>query len=118
MRRMTGPEPTHVAGVSGLVVRDGHLLMVRRSRHGPAPRRWALPGGKVEPGETLQQALRREIREETGLRVRIGRPAGAVIRERYLIVCYWCEVSGGTLAEGDDAEIAQWVPVGEVARRT
>ncbi|MFF2546644.1 NUDIX domain-containing protein [Kitasatospora sp. NPDC058063] len=57
--------------VTGIAVRDGQMLLLNQDTEGP--RTWSLPGGKVEDGETLTQALRREMREETGLDVEVGR---------------------------------------------
>src|SRR5262245_60673385 len=64
--------PTLV-GVRALIVRDGHVLLVRH-RHGRQP--WALPGGGVERYERLDEAARREAREETGAHVRIDQLLG------------------------------------------
>ena len=68
--------------VGGIVVEAGHLLMVQRATS-PGIGRWSIPGGKVESGETLADALRREIAEETGLDVRVGQMIG------------WVELIGG-----------------------
>lgn len=65
----------------GAVVRDGagRLLLVLRGRE-PAAGLWSIPGGKVEPGESREAALRREVREETGLEVEVIAPVGVVER--------------------------------------
>lgn len=59
------------ARVAGIALDDGKILLLDQDTDGP--RRWSLPGGKVEDGETLEQALVREMREETGAEVEIGR---------------------------------------------
>jgi 8-oxo-dGTP diphosphatase len=63
----------------GAVVHDsaGRLLLIRRG-HEPGRGLWSVPGGRVEPGETLAAAVEREVREETGLAVRAGEPVGSV----------------------------------------
>jgi ADP-ribose pyrophosphatase YjhB (NUDIX family) len=86
----------------------GRLLVIQRG-HDPGRGLWSLPGGRVEPGETDEQAVLREMREETGLDVRPGPLAGTVVRGRYEIHDYVCEVLGGQLRAGDDAADARWV---------
>jgi ADP-ribose pyrophosphatase YjhB (NUDIX family) len=74
----TGAE-TPVVPCVGAIVRDaaGRLLLIQRG-HPPHPGRWSLPGGRIEPGETPEQAVEREVLEETGLRVRAGAVVGRV----------------------------------------
>lgn len=68
MPRSTRPLP--VVGVGGVVIRDGRVLLARRAR-APLEGQWSIPGGHVEWGETLEQAVVRELREETALDVRV-----------------------------------------------
>lgn len=69
-------QPTHPQlAVSGAIFRDGKVLLVRRARS-PAKGFYSLPGGRVEFGESLHQALAREVDEETGLRIEIAGLAG------------------------------------------
>jgi 8-oxo-dGTP diphosphatase len=72
-------DPTPVVNCVGGVVHDaeGRLLLIRRG-HDPHRGRWSLPGGRVEAGESPQQAVEREVREETGLSVRAGAAVGRV----------------------------------------
>jgi ADP-ribose pyrophosphatase YjhB (NUDIX family) len=101
----------------GAVVHDaaGRLLLVRRAND-PGRGQWSLPGGRVEPGESDASAVARELREETGLEVRVGSLIGSVQRGSYLIFDYAAEVIGGELAAGDDASDAAWVTRAEFTR--
>jgi mutator protein MutT len=60
--------------VGAAIFREGRLLLLRRSKEVPYPELWEIPGGHVEKGERLESALRREVREETGLEIRVGPP--------------------------------------------
>ncbi|MFC0865756.1 NUDIX hydrolase [Sphaerimonospora cavernae] len=100
--------------VGAIVVDEsGRLLLIRRGRP-PAEGRWSLPGGRVEPGETDAEAVRRELREETGLDVTVDRWAGAVERPGPGGVTYEIHDYVATadppapLSPGDDAADARW----------
>lgn len=106
----------------GAIVRgaDGRLLLVRRANP-PAPGSWSLPGGRVEPGESDADAVRREMAEETGLAVVVGPVIGTVERPgpglaTYVIRDHACTVVGGELRAGDDASDAGWFAADELAR--
>jgi 8-oxo-dGTP diphosphatase len=58
--------------VAALIVQDGKILICQRTRHQTMPLKWEFPGGKIEPGEELEEALRRELDEELGVRAAIG----------------------------------------------
>ncbi|MDQ4086013.1 MAG: NUDIX domain-containing protein [Actinomycetota bacterium] len=105
----------------GAIVRDGRgrLLMVRRG-HEPAAGTWSVPGGRVEPGESDVDAVVREVREETGLVVRVGALVGRVQRAGahetvYDIHDYAAEVVAGRLCAATDAADARWVGEAEMA---
>ena len=116
------PPEAPVLGVGAVVVRDGKVLLVKRG-HEPLKGRWSLPGGRVELGETLVEAVRREIREETGLEIEVGpvlevfdriERRGTHVASHLVIVDYLCTCVGGTLCAADDAEDAVWVEPGDL----
>ena len=94
---------------AGAVVRDrdGRLLLVRRG-HAPSLGLWSVPGGRVEDGETPEQAAAREVLEETGLQVAVGRLLGSVRIGDYLVHDFAADVVGGTIRAGDDASDVRW----------
>jgi 8-oxo-dGTP diphosphatase len=108
--RPPGPVGPRV-GVGGIAVLEGRVVLIRRGKP-PFEGRWSIPGGTVEWGETLEQALAREMMEETALRVqprklltlfdRILKVADEVTYH-YVIADYWCEVLSGTPVAGSDA---------------
>ena len=113
---MSGPE----VAVGAVCVHADALLLVRRGR-GPAAGEWAVPGGRVEWGETLHEAVVRETSEETGLEVVVDRFLGWVERldetYHYVILDFAVTVldPARPLVAGDDAAEAAWVPVPELS---
>lgn len=113
--------PARLVPCIGAVIIDasGRLLLIKRG-HEPGKGLWSLPGGRVEPGEADEQALIREVLEETGLAVRPGLLIGVVRRAApggavFDIRDYAATVTGGTLAAGDDADDARWASQSELA---
>lgn len=111
-----------VVAVGGIVIDrsagEPRVILIKRGR-APSAGRWSLPGGRVEPGERLLDALARELHEEVGIFVKIG-PLVAVVEVidppyHYVILDYLCEPLGGDLRAGDDAIEAALVPVSELA---
>ncbi|MEE8218027.1 MAG: NUDIX hydrolase [Vicinamibacteria bacterium] len=104
-------------GVGGVVLSDQRVLLIRRGKQ-PLVGRWSIPGGTVEWGETLEQALVREMAEETGLEVEpqelltvfdwIEREGDRVVFH-YVIADYLCRCLSGTARAGSDALEVRWV---------
>jgi 8-oxo-dGTP diphosphatase len=111
---MTTGTERPLVGVGVVLIDEGNILLVRRGRD-PGRGLWAVPGGKVEGGEGLRVAARREVAEETGLDVEIGDVVwvGEVIDPGYHIVLidYAGTVVGGAVQVGDDADEVRWVPL-------
>lgn len=111
--------------VGAVVFRDSAVLLVRRGQP-PAQGLWAIPGGSVRLGETLQAAAEREILEETGVVIRAGEPVFVFdvirhdeqgrVRYHYVIVDLAAEYVSGEICPGDDAADARWVSQEEVAQ--
>lgn len=109
---MTGRPDRPSVGVGAVLIHEGRVLLIRRGKE-PLRGRWVVPGGTVELGETLEEALVREIQEETGLLVRprqvvavfdrIQRVADRV-DYHYVIVDYLCDYVAGEARAGSDAE--------------
>jgi 8-oxo-dGTP diphosphatase len=107
--------------VDGVWVRGGRILLVRRGRP-PFKGGWALPGGFVNLRETVEQAVAREVWEETGLRGRPEKLVGVYSgpdrdpRKPTTSVVFHIVGRGGEPRGGDDAAEARWIPLREVGR--
>ncbi|HET6792995.1 MAG TPA: NUDIX domain-containing protein [Acidimicrobiales bacterium] len=111
---MTGPELC----VGAVVVDDGRLLLIRRG-HGPAAGEWSVPGGRVRAGETMAEAVVREVMEETGLEVVCDELVGWVERfgedRHFVIFDFRARLFGeAEPVAGDDAAEASWVALDDV----
>ena len=121
--RPTAPQ----VGVGAVVFHDGAVLLVQR-RNPPCADEWAIPGGKVRLGETLQEAAEREILEETGIHIKAGEPvyafdliendASGQVRWHYAIIDLQAEYIDGEIQAADDAGAAAWFKPEELARVT
>jgi len=109
--------------VGAVIFYQDRVLLVKRSNH-PAKGMWAVPGGKIRAGETMQHALVREIKEETGLDITVGnivyvfdvitRDEKDKLSFHYVIIDFLCEMKGGKLQAGDDAREVRWVSAAEL----
>jgi 8-oxo-dGTP diphosphatase len=105
--------------VGALLFDRDRILLVERGKE-PLKGYWSLPGGVLETGETLEEGVMREVREETGLEVkplgvleifeRIMRDSQGAPEYHYVLIDYICRVTGGSLAAGDDVSRVAWVP--------
>jgi ADP-ribose pyrophosphatase YjhB (NUDIX family) len=105
-------------GVGALIFDEDRILMAERGGE-PLKGWWSIPGGLVETGESLDAAIRREVREETGLAVcplgvieifeRIMRDSQGAAEYHYVLIDYICRVDDGTACAGDDVSRVEWV---------
>ena len=117
------PERPYLA-VSAAILRDGKVLVVRRARK-PALNLYTLPGGAVETGETLAQAVKREVREETQLEIEpvalaghreaIVRDAQGKVERHFVIMCFAARWLSGEPALNEELDDARWLEPAELA---
>ena len=106
-----------IVGVGAIIRHQDRLVLIRRDQE-PARGYWTFPGGAVELGESLEDAVRREVLEETGLYVELGDVAAVIdhvvrdevgaVRYHFVIVDYHARPVGGTLQPGSDVSDASW----------
>jgi 8-oxo-dGTP diphosphatase len=111
-------------GVGAIILDGDRILMAQRGKE-PLKGWWSLPGGALETGELLADAVRREVREETGLEIepvelfqifeRIIPDGEGKPEYHYVLIDYLCRVTGGTLQAGDDVCRVEWVSRKELA---
>jgi 8-oxo-dGTP diphosphatase len=108
-----------ILGVGAIILDRDRVLLIERGRP-PLQGYWSLPGGVLEVGERLEEGIRREVLEETGLQIRtrgvveiferIMHDAAGKPEYHYVLVDYLCRVTGGTLCAASDCARAEWVP--------
>ena len=106
-----------LVGVGAVIAQNHRVLLIRRGQ-APLLGEWSLPGGVLECGETLREAVAREAREETGLVVESGEMLGvyerlirgdeARVRYHYVLIDFLCHPTGGDLKAGSDAAEVRW----------
>lgn len=116
---MTAREyPEHpIVGVGAVIFDKDRVLLIQRG-HAPMPGEWSLPGGALEVGETLEEGVKREVLEETGLVVepiamievfdRIARDDAERVQFHYVLVDYLCRITGGSAVCASDAADLRW----------
>lgn len=114
-----------MVGVGALIFRDRQVLLVQRGRQ-PAYGKWSLPGGLVEVGESLARAVRREVREEVGLNVRVVDLVAALdrvirigeeqVEYHYVLLDFLCRSESGEPVAGDDALNCAFIPIEDLEK--
>ena len=107
-----------LVGVGAIILRRNRIVMAQRGKE-PLKGWWSLPGGALETGESLKDAVCREVLEETGLEVRplgvfeiferIMRDAADVPEYHYVLIDFMCRITGGSMRPGDDVCRVEWV---------
>jgi ADP-ribose pyrophosphatase YjhB (NUDIX family) len=113
-----------IPGVASVTIHNGKVLLALRGK-APSYGKWGIPGGVVEVGETLHQAIRREVLEETNVCVEpiklltvfdsINRDDNGRVRYHYVLFEYLCRYVSGDVKANSDAPDARWVPFEELA---
>jgi mutator protein MutT len=114
-----------IVGVGAVVLNAAGEVLLAKRAHEPLKGEWSLPGGGVEIGEPLEEAVAREVLEETGIVVHVGpvvevldrieRAADGRVEYHFVIIDYLCRAAGGSLASASDAEDVHWVSPARLA---
>jgi ADP-ribose pyrophosphatase len=114
-----------IVGAGALILRDGKLLLVKRGAQ-PGFGKWSVPGGLVELGENVQDAMVREVKEEVGLDVEVVKLTDVAdtitldgdgrVQYHFVVVNFVARIVGGELKTASDILEAKWVPVDEVEK--
>lgn len=115
-----------IVGVGAIIIKGEEVLLARRGKE-PGYGEWSIPGGVVKLGETLKDAVIREVREEVNLAIRVEEvvevlerifrdPEGRV-QYHYVLVDFLCEHLSGEGKPSSDALEVQWVPISEIPRQ-
>jgi len=114
-----------LVGTGALILKDGKLLLVKRGAE-PGFGKWSIPGGLVELGETVQEAMVREVKEEVGFDVEVVKLTDTVdtitldqngrVQYHFVVVNFLARIVGGELKTATDILEARWIPVEEVEK--
>lgn len=107
-----------IVGVGAVIICDNQILLEKRKNE-PGKGKWSIPGGLVDLGESVEQTVIREVKEETGLEVdkpklidvvdNVIRDSEGKIKYHFVIIDYFVKLNGGVLKAADDAEELKWV---------
>jgi ADP-ribose pyrophosphatase YjhB (NUDIX family) len=114
-----------IVGVGALILNQGRLLLVKRGAQ-PGQGKWSIPGGLVELGERVEEAVVREVKEECGLDIEVERLIDVFdsitrdekgrVQYQFVVVNFLAKIRGGTLKNADDVLEARWVSLDEVEK--
>ena len=111
---MTTGDNMKTINVVAAIIRDGDKIFATQRGYGDYKDGWEFPGGKIEPGETPQQALAREIREELDLEIAVGDYLTTIEYDypafHLSMQCFWCTIADGTPVLKEH-EAARWLEV-------
>ena len=110
-----------LVGVGAVIIENGRILLVKRANE-PNKGKWSVPGGLVRVGESLIDALKREIKEEVGVEIEVDDVAcvseeifrNGEVRFHYVIIDFFARIVDGDVRPGSDAQEIKWVPINEV----
>jgi mutator protein MutT len=123
LKRLYPNQP--IVGVGTIIICNGKLLLEKRKNE-PGKGKWSVPGGLVDLGESVEQTVIREVKEETGLEVEkpehidvvdnIIRDENGRVKYHFVIIDYFMRLKGGTLKAASDAEELKWVSLNDVEK--
>ncbi len=123
MKRLYPDQP--IVGIGAVIVHEGKIVLEKRGNE-PSKGKWSIPGGLVELGESLEQAVIREVKEETCLDVEnpclidvvdnVDLDEKSKVKYHYVIIDYLVHVKNGTVQAASDAAELRWVPFDEVEK--
>jgi 8-oxo-dGTP diphosphatase len=111
-----------VPAVGAIILRGDEILLIKRGAE-PALGKWSIPGGSVEIGETLREAVRREVKEETNLDVEVGKLAGitdlivekeGILTWHYVLINYFATATEGDPVAATDVSECRWVKLSDL----
>lgn len=108
--------------VDGIIIKNKKILLIQRKNE-PYKNYYALPGGFVNYGETVEKAIEREIKEETNLKIKVKKLAGVYSnpqrdpRGHIISLVFFCQLKNNKLKFADDAQSGKWVPISKIPRK-